>query len=513
MRLRIVLWILHFTFFCSFFALQAGAASVDVSSSFQVNRERPYYDYANQHSRTRLTVVNISSTSFPLPVKLVITSVVPSQLTVFAPDGYTDDGKPFFFSSPLIGDVNFDGQVNTLDQTIMLTDYGQENCLSCAGDVDGDGDVDGYDLVLFTNALGGSDAAFDPGETGAGQMLRFVNPEQLQFDFTVQLLIDEEEPANEPPILAPIVDQSVDEGSTLSITLSATDPDNDPLTLAVEPTLSFLQFTDHGHGSGTLLLEPGFADSGSYPITCTAFDGINPPVSTTFTLTVNHVNRPPLLSPVAVQQVDEGALLVLQLEASDPDQDLLIFGGSNFPPGAEITETGAFSWTPQFDQSGSHHLFVTVSDGVETIELSVQIDVIDVNRPPSLITSDIAPGQISRKYAVKIAATDPDGDTLVFTLLAGPAGMTIDPVGGILNWLPSLSDMGDFEVHVQVADGRGGSDARLYPFTVPDSIPPSVSLHAPAEAIPGSSFIITAQAADNDQVSSVALEGVGFGSE
>ena len=49
---------------------------------------------------------------------------------------------------------------------------------------------------------------------------------------------------------------------------------------------------------------------------------------------------------------------------------------------------------------------------------------------------------VATPYTYPVTATDPDGDALLFTLLDSPAGMTIDPVSGVLQWTPTLGQVG-----------------------------------------------------------------------
>ena len=50
-------------------------------------------------------------------------------------------------------------------------------------------------------------------------------------------------------------------------------------------------------------------------------------------------------------------------------------------------------------------------------------------------------------------ATDPDGDTLTFALQSAPAGMTIDPRSGELEWRFGREAAGTHQVRVTVTDG------------------------------------------------------------
>ncbi|MDX1530976.1 MAG: malectin domain-containing carbohydrate-binding protein, partial [Rhodothermales bacterium] len=89
--------------------------------------------------------------------------------------------------------------------------------------------------------------------------------------------------ANAVPLVDPVADQSVTAGATLSVAVSATDGNGDPLTLSaalvddatsqpVDPAA--YTFTDNGDGTGLLEWATGAADVGAYTATVTADDGL-----------------------------------------------------------------------------------------------------------------------------------------------------------------------------------------------------------------------------------------------
>jgi Bacterial Ig domain len=104
---------------------------------------------------------------------------------------------------------------------------------------------------------------------------------------------------NQPPELAPIDDQEMDETHTLTVLASATDPDFDTVTLSVSDLPSFGTFTDNGDGTGTIVFNPGDSDTGVYPMTVTASDA-NSSVLHSFTLTVNDSSPVPYSADFSV---------------------------------------------------------------------------------------------------------------------------------------------------------------------------------------------------------------------
>ena len=87
------------------------------------------------------------------------------------------------------------------------------------------------------------------------------------------------------PILTLPGNQTQDFHDSLTFGISATDPNNDPITLAASGLPAGLNFVDNGNGTGTVsgILT---ATPGAYLVTFSASDGNNPPVKGTLTVTV-----------------------------------------------------------------------------------------------------------------------------------------------------------------------------------------------------------------------------------
>lgn len=205
------------------------------------------------------------------------------------------------------------------------------------------------------------------------------------------------DPGNLPPVIAPIDDVTVDEGTLVTIEPVVSDPDEDPFEL------DWGEVPEGAVINGIYEWIPTEAQGpGVYPITLTATDDRGGTTTRSFTITVDEVNEPPAIDPVDDQSVEAEAPLTFTVEASDRDipvQDLT-FSLQDAPTGAGIdATTGDFSWTPTSDQLGAHVFDLVVSDGVDTATQQLTVTV----TAPEIVT-DLFVDRFER------VAADPDGD-------------------------------------------------------------------------------------------------------
>lgn len=84
------------------------------------------------------------------------------------------------------------------------------------------------------------------------------------------------------------------------------------------------------------------------------------------------------------------------------------------------------------------------------------------NLPPSFTSEPPATAPIGEVYRYRVTATDPDGDAITFALVEAPSGMDIDPVSGVILWLPSLAISGPHAVTVEARDPLGAAATQSY---------------------------------------------------
>ena len=240
-------------------------------------------------------------------------------------------------------------------------------------------------------------------------------------------------------------------------------------------------------------------------------------------------NMPPRIvtpadwSPAEVSaEAGQGSVLINVLRAEDPDGDTLTWSltASNPPVFAINPSNGTLSLSTGFGQTVNGptrpdraQVTVQVSDGVATDDLTLSLSFADENGPPRIITpadwtpSDVANNVDAGAVIVDVlAATDPDGDTLTWSLAsANPPIFAINPDNGQL----SLGDgvrPETAQVTVQVSDGELVDDLTLtLNFEAPNG-PPQIIVPAdwtpteiPNTAGPGDAVISILRATDPDE--------------
>jgi hypothetical protein len=181
--------------------------------------------------------------------------------------------------------------------------------------------------------------------------------------------------ANRSPMLDPIADKTVAEGSELMFTAIATDPDNNQITFSldpdqspagamIDPTTGVFRWTPTEEQGG--LPQP-------FTVRVLATDNGTPALadSESFTVTVTEVNRSPALTKPENRQVARGSELIFTATATDPDLPANTLQFSLDPetdaPGASINAaSGEFRWlVPAAQPPGDYTIRILVTDNAD----------------------------------------------------------------------------------------------------------------------------------------------------
>ncbi len=100
-------------------------------------------------------------------------------------------------------------------------------------------------------------------------------------------------------------------------------------------------------------------------------------------------------------------------------------------------------------------------------------DPLATNVTPVIDSFAVTTALSNRPYKYDVNASDTNFDRLTYSLASAPAGMTIDPLSGNINWNPVTADEGVHNISVAVNDGMGGVVNDNYTLNVVPSISPS----------------------------------------
>jgi len=276
--------------------------------------------------------------------------------------------------------------------------------------------------------------------------------------------------ANKPPTAASLSVRTLEETPT-SITLAGSDLDNDPLTYSIitEPS--------HGRLTGTVpnlnyRPEPDF--NGQDGFTFEVSDGTVDSAVATVSITVLPGNDPPTANDdTAVVDEDVPIVMIDVLKNdTDPDKDrLVVISATQGRSGSVTINTDSkLTYAPKRNFSGNDTFSYTMSDGKDGTDTAfVNVTVNAVNDEPSITSKPVETARVWAPYTYTVVAKDPDlGDRLIYSLTKKPEGMTIDEATGLIEWRPTSSQAGTYDVTVRVADNyrTRGSDNQEFTITV-----------------------------------------------
>ncbi len=242
----------------------------------------------------------------------------------------------------------------------------------------------------------------------------------------------------------------------MSVLLNDTDPDGDPLVVTA--------VTQGTNGSVTIVgsivtYTPDSDWAGIDTFTYTVSDG-DLTDTATVTITVTPQNDAPTLVDPGDQTTGEGDEVALLVAAGDPDVgDTLTFTATGLPPGLDILPaTGLIGGTVDPGAGAGSPYLVTITaadDGTPSLQSQVTLvwTVVDTNRRPIVDTVTSIAIDEGRLATFTVTASDPDGNSVVFSLGGAPSGASIDPSTGEFSWQTTeMHGPGTYAVEVVVTD-------------------------------------------------------------
>jgi hypothetical protein len=270
---------------------------------------------------------------------------------------------------------------------------------------------------------------------------------------------------NRAPVVTNPGNQTSAEGASVTLAVTAADPDGDPLSYSSTGLPAGLTMNaTTGVISGTV----AFGAPALSNVTVTAEDPAHASGTTAFTWSVTRTNRVPTVINPGNQTSLQGAGVTLAISGSDPDGDPLAYTASGLPAGLSLNaSTGVISGAAT--TAGTYRVVVTVSDGRGgTASAGFGWTVTGVNRAPVASNSSIA---TSAGQAVSgiLQANDPDGNQLTFSIVAQPKKgqvLITNATTGAFTYIPAAKFKGSDSFAFKANDGLLDSNIAKVSITV-----------------------------------------------
>jgi VCBS repeat-containing protein len=383
----------------------------------------------------------------------------------------------------VMGDFNgfyFEGGVGSIEAT-GLTDLHRLNAVEERYSYIFDGNLQAIDHMLVSGGLL-SGAMFDAVHINAEQptgAARATDHDPVLGRFFI-------EHPNEAPFNLALDGDSVDENApagTVVGTVSADDPDpEDVLAYALVDDAGGRFAIDPATGVLTTTGALDHEAQDSYDLVIRATDPHGLSTDRTVTVTVADVNEAPAGLAIDDSSVDENApagTLVGTVSATDVDGDSLTYSlvddaGGRF---ALDPATGALTITAPLDHeaAASYDIVVRATDpGGLSVDRTITIAVADVNETPTGLAvngTSVNENAPAGTAVGTVSASDPDGDTLSYTLVDDAGGrFALDASTGALTTTAPLNHEAQpsYDLVVRATDPDGLSVERTVTISVAD---------------------------------------------
>ena len=304
---------------------------------------------------------------------------------------------------------------------------------------------------------------------------------------------------NIPPVLDSIGSQTILEGETLVINVTASDPDGGlPPILSVDTLHENAGFIDNLDGTGTYTFNPSFLQAGLYAVTFFADDGMDITEELVLIQVQEAGNQVPVFDPIPSFTITEGLILTDSLTAQDPELEPITYSVDTLtvPDNFTFVDSGNgvawFTFAPDFRQAGLYDVTIFAHDGIDSNQATLTINVTEAgNQPPELSPLSDTTVEELNTVSFPVPATDIDGPPPIMTSSTLPGSATFDDLDddGIytFEWVTTYDDSGSYNIMFYATDADFPSDVDsaeviitvidvnrapqlLIPFGQPDSV-------------------------------------------
>ncbi|MCX6050643.1 MAG: Ig-like domain-containing protein [Chloroflexi bacterium] len=240
------------------------------------------------------------------------------------------------------------------------------------------------------------------------------------------------------------------ETTPLTVTLTGSDPDSDPLTYTV---LSAPVSGTLGGVAPNLIYTPTTGFIGNDSLTFQVDDSITNSLAATITLTVAPANNAPIAYDESAR-TDEDSNVDVRLEGTDPDGNELVYNTLTQPLYGMLSGVAPdLLYSPADDFNGVDHFTFRVGDGITNSSVAtVSLTVNSINDPP-IISDQVITTTEDTTVTVTLTGTDADNDELTYTVVTPPLHGLLGGVTPNLVYTPSANYNGDDRFTFVATDG------------------------------------------------------------
>ena len=256
---------------------------------------------------------------------------------------------------------------------------------------------------------------------------------------------------------------SATEDTAKNITLGGTDADGDTLSYSVVASPA------HGTLSGTvpnLTYTPALNYNGSDSFTFRANDGTTNSATATVAITVDAANDTPVATAQGATTAEDTGK-VITLAGTDVDSDALTYAIVTSPTHGTLSGTAPnLTYLPTTNYSGADSFTFKANDGtVDSATATVSINVTAANDAPVASAQSVTTAEDTAK-AITLSASDTDGNTLTYSVVAQPAHGTLSGTGANLTYKPATNYNGADTFTFKANDGTVDSSTTTVSITV-----------------------------------------------
>jgi len=282
--------------------------------------------------------------------------------------------------------------------------------------------------------------------------------------------------SSSPPTIGGSPSGSATVGKSYSFRPTASDADGDTLTFSVTNKPAWASFSS---STGRLYGTPGSTRVGTYSnIVISVSDGQTSASLPPFSINVVAANAPPTITGAPPGSATVGTTYSFRPTASDPEGATLSFSIVNKPAWASFaTSTGRLYGTPDSTRVGTYsNIVISVSDGEVSASLPPFSITVAPNRPPVIGGTPPGSATVGTSYSFRPTASDPDGQTLRFSVANKPAWASFSTSTGRLYGTPDSTRVGTYSnIVISVSDGQVSVSLPPFAITVAPNRPPIIS--------------------------------------